>query len=104
VFLNSTRYWLCCGLLPLLVGCAAMSGSPKPAPARVEAKKPSDKAPPSTKKKLPSAKDWGPELNMKQWMVQCSNSDLAMKRPGKFLWTYGKYCRTHLPCSRKACN
>jgi hypothetical protein len=100
------------------MGCAAMGGSAKPAPARIEAKKPSDKMPPATKKKLPSARELGPELNMKQWMVQCSNSDLAMlcrksdrtdrrcavKRPGKFLWTYGKYCRAHLPCSRKACN
>jgi hypothetical protein len=119
--LTSLQLWLCCGLLPLMFGCAAMAGKPQAEAPRAEtrAAAPKAKATSIPRKKVPGPKDWGPELNMKHWHIQCSDADLAMlcrnpdrtdrrcavKRPGKkYRWTYGHYCKRALPCYRKACN
>jgi len=55
---------------------------------------------------------------MKHWDIQCSNESIAMlcrksdrtdrrcavKRSGRYHWTYGSYCDASLPCYRRACH
>ena len=100
-----------------------MSDGPGHGSKRIEARKPGTKATAvprkkATRKKIPSARERGPELNMKHWHIQCSNSDLAMlcrksdrtdrrcavKESGRYRWTYGSYCDFALSCYKRACN
>jgi hypothetical protein len=113
------RFWICCALLPVLVGCGTMLGKKPPVadPGQTGAKAPKTASIP--KYRVPGPKHQGPEMNMKYWMVQCGNADLAMtcrksdrtdrrcavKRKGRYRWTYGSYCKAAaLPCYKRACN
>jgi hypothetical protein len=115
--LDFLRYCLCCGLIGSLIGCGAMTGQPPRGAPPTEARKPAREAPSRPKSNLPGVRQLGPELDMRQWKIQCSDAKLAMlcrksdrtdrrcaaKRSGKYRWTYGSYCHAWLPCYKKAC-
>ncbi|MFN2374918.1 MAG: hypothetical protein ABR538_00140 [Candidatus Binatia bacterium] len=114
--MSSRHFWLCCLLLPLLVGCgAAVAPEPQGAGSGVDVAKPAAVSKPRAM--VPRANQCGPKLDPKVWKIQCAKADLAMmcrrsdptdrrcayKLAGKYRWTYGSYCDRALPCYKRAC-